>query len=191
MSAVVEANECPNCGASVSTPYCPMCGQENVPHRLSVGAILKDALEDFIRWDSKLLHTLDPLFRRPGFLTQEWSRGRLNRYISPVKLYVTATFLFFLVAAYRTGPGRIAAPTHRATPGVTDAELAHRAGLYRFPEVEKFIDRQFFKLGGRGAKNEVMIQRMPQALFILLPLFALALRTFYRRPRRHYVEHLV
>jgi hypothetical protein len=55
-------------------------------------------MDEFVRLDSKLAATLLPLVIRPGELTKEWSKGRRARYVSPLKLYLTITFVFFLVA---------------------------------------------------------------------------------------------
>jgi hypothetical protein len=169
-----------------------MCGQSSGPLRLTFADIVREAMEEFLKFDSKLFHTLVPLLTRPGQLTNEWSRGRRTRYISPFKLYLTATFLFFLVAAYRSsGPAASdVAVRPAAVRGKTDAQIAREA-LRDYPETYRFLDRQFAKIRGSQTKVEVMIERMPQAMFLLLPLFALALKLLFGRTGRFYVEHFV
>ena len=54
-------------------------------------------MESFLSFDARILRTMWPLVRRPGFLTVEFLEGRRARYIHPFKLYVAFSVLFFLV----------------------------------------------------------------------------------------------
>ncbi|MGV3616878.1 MAG: DUF3667 domain-containing protein [Fimbriimonas sp.] len=189
--AAIAVDECPNCGARVETPFCPMCGQESGPPSLRVRDIVRDVVEDFVKWDSKLAHTVLPLVTRPGLLTEEWGRGRRARYISPTKLYLTAAFLFFLVAAFRAHGSSPPARAVMRSQGVSDGQVLRKVGFFDLPGVEPYLERQFVKIKGGSKKADVMLERMPQAMFLLLPLFAGALKLLFRRPHRYYVEHLV
>jgi hypothetical protein len=92
-------DHCLNCGRqSLTTRFCPDCGQENTPHAVSIGELTADILEEFVKWDGRLLRTLGLLLFFPGRLTQEYNAGRRAKYVSPFKMYfvVSALFVFFL-----------------------------------------------------------------------------------------------
>src|SRR5438552_230547 len=90
---------CLNCGIAVPREdvFCGQCGQENEHSPVSFAALMREAWEEFIKIDGKLLVTLGLLLFRPGYLTQEYVRGRRTAYLSPFKMYITVSALFFLV----------------------------------------------------------------------------------------------
>lgn len=92
-----RGTKCLNCYTPTTSRYCPECGQENVPVNIGLWEIFREAVEEFIRFDSKLIRTLIPLIVSPGRLTREWSAGRRTAFLSPLKLYLTVTAIFFLV----------------------------------------------------------------------------------------------
>jgi len=189
---------CLNCDGMISTDhhYCPHCGQENVDINISLWEIFREASEEFIRLDSKLLTTLKPLVTKPGFLTKEWAKGRRARYLSPLKLYLTITAIYFLVVPYihphmgfddaiassapvAAAPAKATASSRRANEGLTGT------GLDKLTSVISGSAKQ------RNALIDQVVARMPTALFVVLPLFAGVLWLLYIRNNRFYVEHLV
>jgi len=184
---------CLNCGEDVTTPYCPQCGQENAPPTMSVGAIFKDAFEEFLRFDSKLTATVIPLVVRPGFLTTEWSKGKRVRYLSPLKLYLTVTFLFFLVGSLAsTFSGESSAPT-KARKGVKVSSDIDRDLQKADHPALRFILKSARKaqVADERALVNALTENVPQVIFMLLPVYSAVLWVLYIRSRRYYVEHLV
>jgi hypothetical protein len=90
---------CLNCGASLSGPFCASCGQRDIPPYPSVRELAVDAVSEFSGWDGRLASTLRALIERPGKLTHEFLEGRRARYISPLRLYLVASLVYFLIAA--------------------------------------------------------------------------------------------
>lgn len=180
-----RSGPCLNCGGHVSTPFCAHCGQENEPLRLGIGDILKDSMEEFLRLDAKFFVTIVPLLIRPGFLTKEWAAGRRQRYISPMKLYLTCTFLFFLLAFSRLN-------------GIVQTDTSGPEETFVEKPVTGTPVQQFFERGAQRLEHlkksdaiESIGENLPTALFVMLPLFALGLKVFYVRSNRFYAEHLV
>jgi Protein of unknown function (DUF3667) len=103
--------KCLNCGAALAGPFCAECGQRALPPHPAVRELVKDALSEFSGWDGKLAETIRLLVRRPGELTRQWLEGRRVHFISPLRLYLTASLLYFVVAA--------AAPNLRPKAGTT------------------------------------------------------------------------
>ncbi len=110
---------CLNCGEPVSLTYCPRCGQEAKDYTAALRPLLAEALAEWVSWDSKLLRTLLPLLFKPGLLTREYNAGRRVRYLSPLKMYLVISALFFLVVGWRH-PLQVPPSVHisEASPGV-------------------------------------------------------------------------
>lgn len=88
---------CPNCGETEVGKYCPNCGQSNKDFNKPVKEIIGD-LFDSINLDIRLLNTLIPFFTKPGFLTEEYFKGRRKRYVPPMRMYILFSVLFFFLA---------------------------------------------------------------------------------------------
>ncbi|MBC7806827.1 MAG: DUF3667 domain-containing protein, partial [Akkermansiaceae bacterium] len=95
----LRPKNCLNCGVAVAPEnvFCGRCGQENEATPVSFAALVREGWEEFIKVDKKLLTTLGALLFRPGYLTGEYVRGRRVAYISPFKMYIVVSALFFLV----------------------------------------------------------------------------------------------
>lgn len=101
--------QCLNCRGELIGPFCSNCGQRAVPPHPTARELAGDAVHEFTGWDGKFAATIRTLLRRPGELTRQWLEGRRVRFISPLRLYLTASLLYFVVAA--------AAPTVTTSDG--------------------------------------------------------------------------
>lgn len=90
---------CPNCGETEVGKYCPNCGQSNKDYNKPVKDIVGDLL-DSINIDVRLLNTLIPFFTKPGFLTEEYFKGRRKRYVPPMRMYMFVSIIFFFLVQY-------------------------------------------------------------------------------------------
>ena len=202
-------DHCLNCGHAADGNFCAHCGQENKDHTVALRPLVSDLLAEVISWDSKLLRTLVPLVIRPGFLTNEYNAGRRIGYLSPLKLYLTVSVLFFLVlswkaplnkknvvispsgVAFSMGSGKIPAPTTR-TAAEYDAKQKALPPSKRDPPLLGTMIHHLFK--ARQSPQtfvSAIIGDIPKMMFFLLPLFAVSLKLLYLRTKRLYVEHLV
>lgn len=89
---------CPNCGSGMApdAAYCSACGQAAVGDN-TFGHFLHQFLGDYFTFDSKITRSLKPLLFKPGELTLEYARGRRQRYVPPLRLFIFLSVLFFLV----------------------------------------------------------------------------------------------
>jgi len=85
---------CLNCGTALIGPHCHRCGQHAHVHR-TVGAFLHDLLHGVFHFEGKTWRTLPLLAWNPGKLTREYIAGRRASYVSPIALFLFATFLAF------------------------------------------------------------------------------------------------
>jgi hypothetical protein len=89
---------CENCGAPLTGEFCSQCGQHAIDYRRSIFRVLLDAADSFLNWDTKFLHTMNQLLIRPWQLTNDFNAGRRARYVHPLRLYLIASIVFFLLA---------------------------------------------------------------------------------------------
>ncbi|MYF27990.1 MAG: DUF3667 domain-containing protein [Gammaproteobacteria bacterium] len=90
-------NACPNCGALKQGRFCAVCGQNDRDYLRSLFPVLYQVLAETFEADSRVWRTLGALFLHPGLLSLEFSRNRRARYLSPFRLYLFTSLLFFLV----------------------------------------------------------------------------------------------
>jgi hypothetical protein len=87
---------CPTCRATVSTPYCPECGERPLRAReLTFRGLFDQLVGAFTPVDGRLLRTFRCLAGRPGFLTVAYLQGQRKPYVGPVPLFLIANALFF------------------------------------------------------------------------------------------------
>ena len=205
--------KCLNCGAPLAGHFCAECGQRAMPPHPTVRQLVGDALAEFSGWDGKFAATIRMLLAKPGELTRQWLEGRRVHYISPLRLYLTASVLYFLVAAAapnlrpkkggvavpgiqfgptitRSGPQRVADRTQAAIEAGTAITPAERQEAIRDIAKAPWIMRPMLTkaIDDPNAMKAGIYRWFPRVLFALLPVYAAILALFYRR--RNYPEHL-
>ena len=95
---VQPLTHCENCGAPLTGEFCSQCGQHAVDYRRSILRVLLDAADSFLNWDTKFLHSMNQLLIHPWQLTNDFNAGRRARYVHPLRLYLIASVVFFLMA---------------------------------------------------------------------------------------------
>ena len=98
--AASAAHPCANCGHPRDARFCPKCGQNDRDYIRSLPPLLGDILKETFELDSRIRRTLPPLFLRPGELPSEFSRNRRASYMSPVRLYLFTSILFFFLLSF-------------------------------------------------------------------------------------------
>jgi len=194
---------CPNCGGPAPGRFCPACGQEQRSLRVPFRRVVAEALDETLSLDGRLAHTLPALFLRPGEATRDWREGRRASHTSPTKLYLLASFLFFFASAVgpdfgtRVGPSgvNIGPPAKKQGPVQAEPEelegLRAKGGLSAvFAEHVERLQRLPPDEAERRI-NGALIDNGAKAMFVLVPLVALALLLLHLRRGFFYTEHLV
>ncbi|MCY3600904.1 MAG: DUF3667 domain-containing protein [Gemmatimonadetes bacterium] len=91
------ARTCPNCGRDRPESFCAHCGQSDRDYARALRSVAGEFVRETFEVDSRLFRTLKLLMFRPGSLTREFSRNRRAGFVSPVRLYIFASFIFFLL----------------------------------------------------------------------------------------------
>jgi hypothetical protein len=169
---------CLNCGVTLQGAFCHVCGQKAASVHLGLHDFVHDATHEFLHLDGKILHTVRLLATRPGELTREFLAGRRARYISPVRLYLTFSLIFFTLAAVLPRQ-----PTIVKVRGASE--------LQGDTEFERRLVRGLRKAEQDGRHiSEQVLHNVPKAMFVLMPIFGLLTWAFYRRQQRFYIPHL-
>lgn len=181
---------CANCGTHFDGHYCPHCGQTAYVETPTAKKFAADLIEKYFGIEGRLPLTLRMLFLRPGQMTRDYLEGRRQRYISPLRLYLAASVLFFVGLSQVPGLDiRIGVTGIEITTlGVRESMIAATTGV---DDIDRHV-RAFMQLS-QDARSHVlrdgMIRNAPKALLVLVPLFGGLLMALY--PRRRYGEHLL
>ena len=184
---------CLNCGASLQGTFCSACGQRSVPPDPSVTELAGDAWQELSGYDGRIAATIRGLLR-PGYLTREYIAGRRARYLSPVRLYLIVSVIYFLAASTtpasmstRSGEVRVGGVQVGVTGSTkgTDLTPEEREGLLASLEKAPAPVRTLLRsvtADPAGFRARVLTI-MPRVFFALLPVFAGIVALFYRGRR--------
>ena len=116
-------------------------------HGLALGEFLGEAAEVITHADSRFWRTFFPLLFRPGYLTQQFVKGRRASYLPPFRLYLVLSVVFFLVIPLTSGvsdePGK--APVHVSTPAQIRAALQKEIDEGKDSEEKAELQRQLLQ----------------------------------------------
>jgi ribosomal protein S27AE len=204
----VQRPTCPNCGTSlalqVQPRYCPQCGQ--------AVALQVPLLDTFRETVAKYWRTLVALIVHPGRLTLEFIAGRRVRFLPPLRIYFFASFLFFLVvrvlgvstAAWQIEIAPAIDAHGRAITANSDPDAFRKIvaemqacvdGTVRCSWWRVQMSRVQLKAVAQAGHTDAVGQRMlgmaPDAVFVLLPVFAALVGLAYRSRHMRYGTHFV
>ena len=204
MGSELTGEKCLNCGEPLSGPFCSKCGQRAIPAYPTLRELAGDAWQELSGYDGRVVRTFQSLMRRPGALTLDVLEGHRARYVSPVRVYLVASVIYFLVSAASPNPIRPPSASARPRPGANiNIDLSNpEAALDQFTpqqraELQNNLERSPWwirpvlrsALADPTAFQHRLLQNVPRALFALVPVFAAILALFYRR--RPFSQHLI
>jgi len=210
---------CLNCSAVLQGRFCHECGQKAAGILLPLATLLKDASQDVFGIDSRFYRTLVMLIKKPGFLTLEYVKGHRTRYITPIRLYLIMSFLFFLLTSLSNhsivvvSEGNQPAVAPIVLGGNDTKEEKNQDEIETTPTEESSAaeDGLDFRIerssptywGLRSAKLEKAVMEDPEGVrsafmgkfrnsfIFLIPIFALMLKILYIRKTIYYTQHFI
>ena len=93
---------CENCGRPRADRFCSQCGQNDRTYTRSLFPVLGELVRESFEFDGRLAQTLKLLLLKPGSLSTEFSCNRRARYMTPVRLYLFTSVIFFLTMSLVT-----------------------------------------------------------------------------------------
>lgn len=190
-----DAGRCLNCGADLHGAFCGACGQRSVPADPTVSELAGDAWQELSGYDGRVAETFRGLLR-PGRLTIDYIEGRRARYLSPVRLYLTVSVIYFVLSAAApdissrsdntvTGPGGL--QIGLTQPGVGSRMLSEedRAAVLKDIEGAPWFIRPMLRsiAEDQDGFRARLFTIMPRVFFGMLPVFAAIVALFYRGRR--------
>lgn len=212
MNTPSSPRHCANCGELLHGHHCSHCGQEDIEYKDSLRHLVPEVLHEYFGFDSQIFASIPALLFKPGFLTKEFNAGRRTKYISPLRLYLIVSALYFFLSAMGIGEGIDTQPIRTPTGNVKTYNLMDTTaipdslnplthGVFDSTKADSMAPRgtikRFFLDFGRNVGTHqkqwatAFKDNWPTAMFLLLPVFALLLKLVYIRSKRFYVEHLV
>jgi uncharacterized protein DUF3667 len=178
---------CSNCGAPLAGPFCAACGQKSAAPNPTIADFLHELSHELLHVDGKIVQSLRLLITAPGRLTKEQFEGRRIRHVSPIRLYLTFSVVYFAVAALTPDVN------FRITVG------GQRARGFTFNARNERVDSDPAELRQLGFENQAQLEKAtgdaivhwtPRAMFLLVPLFAAMVGVTVRRSGRNYPQQL-
>jgi hypothetical protein len=168
---------CLNCGDTLHGDYCYTCGQKKYdPKDRTVSSFARNFFEESFSFDSKFFKSLKYLLFKPGFLTVEYFSGRVNSYITPLKMYLFVSVVSFFI-------GSLISPDNLRS-------LSEDFGLEQ--TVNNYISAKNVSYEVFEVKFDTELQaKVPLYFLGLVIAFSLPLKLVYLPARRLYAEHLV
>ncbi len=149
-SRAPELPYCRNCHFTLATPrpvYCGHCGQETDLHPPSVREMATEYLGHYVALDGPLWRTLWALVCLPGHLTTAYFHGARRRYVLPLRVYLSASFVFFVLwSTLFQGPTQVV-----ETPPAAVAEAGKDRRVTVKPDMTPAEAVRIAEAQGRGA----------------------------------------
>ncbi len=199
------STSCKNCGEIVSQKFCPSCGQAVDGRRGPLLQLIGDFVSAFFSLDGRHLRTATQLWR-PGRLTQLYLEGKRASYVSPVRVYIVASLLFFLLVGFPRpdasnfnvwvddvvigrdkpdpdlGNFRLTFTGDDSPFGMLlSANFEAKRERLRAMSAQEFLDSFFSHLEST----------VPTTLIFFVPILAMGLKLLYLRQPFFYVDHIV
>jgi len=189
---------CANCDDELRGVFCSTCGQSAHELHRPVGEMVSHAFEDFLHLDTRFARTIPPLLLKPGEVMRKYLAGHRVAFVPPLRTYLIAALVFFGVFAFLAEKPKVTV----VTKGSPEAEAlnaarkngAHTGVLFDLPPQSRLFGHRYETAVARAkadpqAFGHAVFGNIPRSFFVLLPVFALLLKLFYRS--RYYIEHLV
>jgi len=184
-----QSTRCTNCGATRYGEYCSACGQNSRNYLRAAHRIVGELIGETFEFDARVFRSLRYLILAPGFLSSEFSAGRRAHYVSPVRLYLAVSVMFFfLVSVTPTGDPGLTGPDIVVEFPETSSHDADTAADADGFEATLMAKARILAANPKEAYRN-FIDNLPLMMFLLMPFFALLLKIVY--PRRYYSEHFV
>src|ERR1044072_7149337 len=118
----MESAACLNCGNELAGRWCSQCGQRVTPARPTLHELAHEAVHELGHLDGKIVRSVKLLLFRPGERPREFLDGKRVRAVSPIRLYLICSLIFF--ASMSLVPTR---NLHLTVTNASDAQLNRAA----------------------------------------------------------------
>lgn len=182
---VTESWTCPTCQCTISTPYCPACGESPPRARdLTLRGLFAQLFHALSSIDSRLLRSFRSLVNRPGELTVAYVGGQRMPYVGPIPLFLIANAVFFAVQSL-TATDILSSPLDSHLHGQDWSDLAQSLVSRRLESVQTTLDRY------APVFDQAVVLNAKSLVILMVLSFALVLPVVFCRERQPFVAHAV
>ena len=147
MTSTEATTVCPNCTSPRQGTFCSVCGQKNTDYRRSLPPMVGELLREAFELDGRIVRSLKLLLFKPGALSVQFSANRRADYISPVRLYIFSSLVFFFIFAQTAdlSPGEVAeidVQPEQAVDGERVAKFKTMVGEDEAEQVDEIMARE-------------------------------------------------
>ena len=164
---------CYNCGTPLTGPFCSACGQKARSLDPTVHDFVHDFTHEMFHVDGRISRSVWKLITAPGFLTRELFQGRRAAWVSPIRLYLIFSLLYFAASSLATSRPVVIEPDDDPEASA----LLQRLGFNSPEALREWV-------------GESMAHWGPRAMFVLVPVFAWLVGLAGRRRGHHYPQQL-
>jgi len=162
-------DKCLNCGQEITGNFCSNCGQAKIEKSITLKSVLSDFLQVVLLIESPLFKTVKAMVVAPGKFINDYFNGHRKAFMMPIP------FFLFLMTIYLV--------------------FFHLIGneFFRFINNSlEFKSSQQAKIGFSLREMQAYISRNMNLLYFLLPpILAFFIRTFFKKTKINYGESLV
>jgi len=182
---VTESWTCPTCNSTVSTPYCPTCGESPPSARdLTLRGLLAQPFHAFRSIDGRLIRSFRCLVTRPGVLTVAYVQGRRMPYRGPFQLFLIANVLLFAMQSL-TNTNIVSSTLDTHLHNQDWRAVARRLVAHRLETKQTTLD-----LYAPVFNQAIVLYAKSLIILMVLPFAILLLILFYRN-WQPFVAHVV
>ncbi len=209
-----QSKQCENCQTLLQGKFCHLCGQDENSRMLAFSEFFMTLLNTVFSYDSKVNRTLIPLLIHPGEVCTEYLGGHRVRYIAPMRLYLFASVVFFLLLPWFMNINfnddenfeindevkqeiRADLEADEDTKHlISAADKIEEEGFeldFLSPEQNELISKKIEKIQSLSSREitALVTDSLPTVMFFMIPLFALVLKVTNIFKGRMYSEHFV
>ncbi len=200
---------CFNCNTSLGNGdnFCRKCGQENHNKTVEFKHLINDFLGDYLTFDSKIWKSLKLLCFSPGQLTINYSAGKINSYIRPIRLMLFLSLIYVVVFSFQLDHSKpLIENSGIHVGGSQSATASYKYIIQNYENIDVYIEQEkkydsylnkalikgvYNLVGGNKNIFNEALKKTSNLLFIILPFVGLIFKVNFWRNHLFYVEHFV
>ncbi|MCM4150871.1 DUF3667 domain-containing protein [Arenibacter sp. N53] len=200
----LENAECKNCKTQFTGKYCPNCGQSVYEFEKPFRFLIVDLAGNIFAFDTRIWKSMTSLIFRPGKFAQEYLSGYRARYMSPFRLYIFMSFIFFLLLSIYAGRkiqisekdrqeinlsiNEQLNPTNTSADSLSTNQLNFDTTSIAPEKLSNALTRV---LNDPKMYMDSFLKFVSWSLFFLMPVYAFFLWMIFRKSKKYYYSHLV
>ncbi len=197
MADTPEKIKCLNCEKEFNSNfnYCPYCGQKNIDPNPKLKHFISEFLSANFNVDSKIFITLKSLLLKPAWLSKEFLAGKREKYLTPVRLYLLISLVYFFVLSINNDNRQNIVEINE--DGITKTGSIITVDSINTDAFNTFDKNIYEKLhllktpAGQKMFKQALKNNISLGMFIFIPLTAFILFILFRRKTKFYIPNLI